>query len=46
MLFRDIKDIQGDFIKLKYHKNNFKKLLKEVYKEYGFINTKFKNLKY
>lgn len=46
MLFRDIKDIQGNFIKLKNHKNNFKKLLKEAYKESGFVNIKFKNLKY
>lgn len=45
-LFRDIKDIQGDFIKLKNHRNNFRKLLKKVYKDTGFINTKFKNLKY
>lgn len=45
-LFRDIKDIQGNFIKLKEHRNNFKKLLKKVYQETGFINTKFKKLKY
>ena len=46
MLFRDIIDIQGNFIILKKHKNDFKILLREMYKESGFINTKFKNLKY
>ena len=46
MLFRDIRDIQGNFTNLKDHKNKFKALLKEVYHEHGFINNKFKNLKY
>ena len=46
MLFRDIKDIKGDFVKLKQHKNDFKLLLKDVYEETGFINELFKYLKY
>lgn len=46
MLFRDIKNIKGDFVKLKQHKINFKLLLENVYKETGFINELFKKLKY
>ena len=46
MLFRDIKNIKGDFVKLKQHKNDFKLLLKDVYEETGFINKLFKYLKY
>ena len=46
MLFRDIKNIKGDFVKLKQNKIDFKLLLDDTYKETGFINTKFKNLKY